>query len=153
MRWHDFDGLRLTHIWCMPTLQVPRLSVGALLGKILQNMQLHLSEPSPSGSGPKDETDEMDDHSKQLHIFSGHDDTIGGILAALQVKDWGWPPYASNILIELWKGENGYAVRVIYNGKQLQLPFCSDELCPLDVFEQFLLRHLIPNDLATECLM
>lgn len=28
---------------------------------------------------------------------------MGGILAALNVTDWAWPPYASNVVMELWK--------------------------------------------------
>lgn len=36
-------------------------------------------------------------------VYSGEVDTVGGILAALNVTDWSWPPYASNIVLELWK--------------------------------------------------
>ncbi|CAN0316085.1 unnamed protein product, partial [Hapterophycus canaliculatus] len=35
--------------------------------------------------------------------YSGEVDTVGGILAALNVTDWAWPPYASNIVLELWQ--------------------------------------------------
>lgn len=28
---------------------------------------------------------------------------MGGILAALNVTEWAWPPYASNIVLELWR--------------------------------------------------
>lgn len=36
-------------------------------------------------------------------VYSGEVDTVGGILAALNVTDWAWPPYASNIVLELWR--------------------------------------------------
>lgn len=36
-------------------------------------------------------------------VYSGEVDTVGGVLAALNVTEWAWPPYASNIVLELWK--------------------------------------------------
>ncbi|CAN0546934.1 unnamed protein product, partial [Laminaria digitata] len=36
-------------------------------------------------------------------VYAGEVDTVGGILAALNVTDWAWPPYSSNIVLELWR--------------------------------------------------
>jgi len=38
-----------------------------------------------------------------VQVYSGEVDTVGSVLAALNVTDWAWPPYASNIVLELWR--------------------------------------------------
>lgn len=40
----------------------------------------------------------------KLHIFSAHDSTISPLLGSLKMPDdhYNWPPYASNIIWELW---------------------------------------------------
>ena len=75
------------------------------------------------------------------------------ILAALQVDNGVWPPYASMILMELYgvAGSN-YSVRVIYNGKVLQLPFCgSKTLCDFKTFSNYM-STVTPSDPAKQCL-
>lgn len=42
-------------------------------------------------------------HLLVIQVYSGEVDTVGSILAALNVTDWAWPPYASNIVLELWR--------------------------------------------------
>ncbi|KAF9149423.1 Acid phosphatase-like protein 2, partial [Actinomortierella ambigua] len=62
-------------------------------------------------------------------LFSAHDDTVTSVLGVLKSKDMRWPPYASNVLFELWKvpcenthhgcgstDNDNYFVRVFYNG-------------------------------------
>ncbi|ORY02207.1 phosphoglycerate mutase-like protein [Basidiobolus meristosporus CBS 931.73] len=57
----------------------------------------------------------------KFEIFSGHDDTIFGLLGLLKAKDMRWPPFASNIIFELWRNHKNYFVRVIYNGEVLEV--------------------------------
>jgi hypothetical protein len=83
------------------------------------------------------------------------DDTLGGLLSAVQAAGWSWPPYASNMLWELWQDEaqhSSYFVRVLYNGMVLPLPFCSMSDCPLSEFYDWLHQSAVPKDLLKECL-
>ncbi|OQR85032.1 hypothetical protein ACHHYP_12430 [Achlya hypogyna] len=72
-------------------------------------------------------------------LYSGHDDTVMPLLAAIGGSKWlhDWPPYAAFIAFELYTesatGER--FVRIIYQGRPLTLPGCnSDDLCPLSLF-------------------
>lgn len=67
-------------------------------------------------------------------VFSGHDTTIGPLLATLQAYDGQWPPYASHMEFELWNNKGEYYVQVKYQGEPLLLSGCSDALCPLSEF-------------------
>ncbi|KAG5175195.1 histidine phosphatase superfamily [Tribonema minus] len=137
---YRFGGTHLRHV-------VARLGSGALVGQLLENMQAATSSTfdakvaSPAG---KDGV---------FFLYSGHDDTIGGLLSALQVAGWNWPPYASNLIWELWRDDSSSQpfVRVIYNGKVLELPFCSQATCPLQEFRSWLLAHVVPSDMLAEC--
>ena len=70
-------------------------------------------------------------------------------LIALEVDDGEWPPYASMILIELYKSEDNKSfVRFIYNGKVLIPPFChtNDELCEYEEVSERLSEVTPPDD-------
>jgi len=69
-------------------------------------------------------------------VFSGHDTTVGPMLACLQSYDGQWPPYASHVEFELWSNNDQYYVQVKYQGEPLQLPQCSDAMCPISEFMQ-----------------
>ncbi|KAG0197241.1 hypothetical protein BGX28_009254 [Mortierella sp. GBA30] len=89
----------------------------------------------------------------RLHFYSGHDTTVMPLLGMLNARDLRWPPYASNILIELWKTQKGeHFVRVLYNHKVLETKseWCDLEWCPLDTFVNYLDRFIVP-DLITQC--
>ena len=70
----------------------------------------------------------------------------------LDINDIAWPPYASLMAIELYRSKQrgNYAVRVVYNGQTLQLPFCNGKgdstsmLCEWEVFKEHL-QNLIPD--------
>ena len=83
------------------------------------------------------------------------------ILVALQVDDGVWPSYASMILLELYSttSDNAdspntakYFVRMIYNGKVLQLPFCGSkkDLCDFESFSKYV-KTVVPTDVAKQC--
>ncbi len=100
----------------------------------------------------------MEGKAKRFHLFSGHDTTLIPLLGALEVgaEQFSWSPYASSMLLELWRlpepGEGGgegrgkgeHFVRILYNGELLRVPFCDMRRCPLLTFlrpaEQFIAR-------------
>ena len=90
------------------------------------------------------------------HRFSGHDTgPMMPLLAAFNVWDGIWTPYASLISWELYSKNNtrklstqDYVIRFVYNGQVMQVPGCSDELCNLDEFLS-VAESLVPT--ASEC--
>lgn len=98
------------------------------------------------------------------------------ILVALQAADGVWPYYASMILMELYEintneplkhntrfqsrakkpaGADKFAVRLIYNGKVLSLPFCSSSqhlgLCNYQTLSDYMNSVTPSDDVAKEC--
>lgn len=71
---------------------------------------------------------------KKLVLYAGHDTSIMPFLAALEgsVFDKKWPPYASEVVIELYRGTKPeeYMFRLIYNGAALtsEIPGCTEPL-------------------------
>ena len=65
-----------------------------------------------------------------LFIAGGHDDTISALLSVLLGDSWDmqWPPYVALLSFELYKGSSTHYVRVVYNGRALNMS-CS--MCPL----------------------
>lgn len=138
-----------------------RLGIGLFLNQILSNMEAHTIQgktedqsfvPAPPPSSVPDAK------SKQIFLYSAHDDSIGVLLGALQTQDYRWPPYASNLIFELWRKSDGeHYVRVLYNGVALQLPFCTFEndagtgACLAELFISNLRMSAVPEDWAKEC--
>ncbi|KAJ2163125.1 hypothetical protein GGF46_000054 [Coemansia sp. RSA 552] len=90
-------------------------------------------------------------------LYSGHDTTVWPLLTVLGASNREnlWPPYASNLIIELWrKHDNSRVVRVLFNGHVLQVKkgaeWCDLNACPLDTFLSRISRF-IPTNIAAEC--
>ncbi|PJF18156.1 hypothetical protein PSACC_01997 [Paramicrosporidium saccamoebae] len=98
--------------------------------------------------------------SDSMDIFAAHDSTIAYLHSSLQTGHYEWPPYAANMLFEVWQqtesvpadSESPSFVRVLYNGKTIALPWCQSDqqLCPLHIFVQFL-STLVPTNFRSEC--
>ncbi|KAF9924298.1 hypothetical protein FBU30_005693 [Linnemannia zychae] len=89
----------------------------------------------------------------RLSFYSGHDTTILPLLGLFDAEDMRWPPYASYILVELWKtSHEEYFVRVLYNQVVLgtKSRWCDLEWCPLKAFVAHLNRF-ISKDMVAEC--
>ncbi|KAJ2474320.1 hypothetical protein EV174_005623, partial [Coemansia sp. RSA 2320] len=107
-----------------------RLAIGSLIGTLRDQIQDHIAGKTGS---------------MKLALYSGHDSTVAPLLAALQASNRNmlWPPYASNLVFELWKKTDGSRlVRVIYNGQVLKLQpefeWCDLNACPLDKYYKHL---------------
>lgn len=87
-----------------------------------------------------------------FRLYSGHDTTVGPLLAALQAFPSQWPPFAANVRLELYQSDQGWAVRGLYNGDVIrfgnQVP--CDEYCPLDQFLS-IVNQAIPVDYSALC--
>jgi len=107
-----------------------KVGIGYFLREIINNMGRTL--------GSKHDRDMS--NTPNFYIFSAHDNSVAPIMGALGVEPMEWPPYASNLIFELWKDNesnsdsinfNDYVVRVIYNGKVIKTNWCDFNQCPL----------------------
>lgn len=74
------------------------------------------------------------------------------LLLALNISDGIWPPYASQMITEIYQvGEDLYAVRILYNGKVMKLPFCENkEMCDVERVRQHLAKFE-PESVEKNC--
>lgn len=124
-----------------------RLRSGPLVTDIFNLLELQPSRNSTAG------------RHGQLAVFGAHDTTIAYLHAALKTRVREWPPYASNLIFELWRplpppaGQSAAFVRAIYNGAVVQFSWAtrhSDGLVSWAEFRAYC-DHLIPADHRSEC--
>ena len=129
---------------------VRRLGIGRVVGEIADNLR----EKAVGKSKVK------------FHLMSGHDSTIAPLLIAFDHFDQRWPPFAANVIFELYEGKNQQAasspsvdahyVRMLYNNTVLRLPGCKTTavedgtLCPLKNFLE-IAATATPKDFHLEC--
>jgi hypothetical protein len=126
--------------WQLVTLYqdqvMDRLGIGQFIGEVLQNMQNNIN----GQKNPK------------WFLYSAHDTSMALILSGYQLlnADLGWPPYAANLVLELWQDSMmNYYVRMVYNDQTVQLPGCA-KMCPFEIFQN-LTEPLIPTNWDEEC--
>ncbi|XP_006804134.1 lysosomal acid phosphatase [Neolamprologus brichardi] len=119
-----------------------RLQGGMLLGEIVKNLS-KMAVPDPK-------------QQLKMMMLSAHDTTVAALLASLSVFNGIQPPYASCLMIELYREDNGSAsVSMFYRNDTnvhpypLQLPGCSLD-CPLDEFVT-ITKVFISDDRDKEC--
>ncbi|KAF9131987.1 Acid phosphatase-like protein 2 [Mortierella sp. 14UC] len=87
-------------------------------------------------------------------LYSGHDTTLMPLLGVLDSLDMRWPPYLSNILIELWETPSSESyIRVIYNSRIVTTTtnWCDLSWCPLQTFIDHLEKFLPGEDYLEKC--
>ncbi|GBF94338.1 hypothetical protein Rsub_06960 [Raphidocelis subcapitata] len=109
----DLLATRQFAAYCAPSLDdesghaILRLSMSPLFDILLHNMRGVAGGGSNGGDGDRDGGGGGDAGRAQPKAFfySGHDSTLLPILLALgvDIEANGWPPYLSNICIELWE--------------------------------------------------
>lgn len=103
---------------------------------------------------------------KKIVMYSGHDTTLAPFLQMLGTWDGKWPPYASNIFIEVYekKDQADHSVkgriesvyfRIVYNGVALKnVKFCisagDGELCPLTDLLRYVSNMIYDPALVTK---
>ncbi|XP_052789307.1 lysophosphatidic acid phosphatase type 6-like [Mya arenaria] len=91
-----------------------------------------------------DNIDNMNENKTKLYIFSCHDSTLVGLLGTLDVYDFTWPPFGSDVRFELYENRRGQKfVRVSYNGKDVTIRGCTHVLCPLEEFKAAMQSYAI----------
>jgi len=107
-----------------------KVGIGYFLREIINNM----------GNTVGSKHDRNISNTPSFYIFSAHDNSVAPIMGALGVEPMEWPPYASNLIFELWKDDesnsdsvnfNDYVVRIIYNGEVIKTNWCDFNSCPL----------------------
>ncbi|XP_037096024.1 lysophosphatidic acid phosphatase type 6 [Syngnathus acus] len=113
-----------------------QLCVGPLLHMLLLNIDEKLQGTS---SEPN----------RKLFLYSAHDTTLIPCLMALGIYDMKWPPYASDITLELHEHRRTKEafVKVSYMGQDQLIPGCSGLYCPLQEFQNVLSAYSLKNDL------
>ncbi|GAB6025569.1 mitochondrial acyl carrier protein [Chamberlinius hualienensis] len=136
--WHLHD-IKFRYEYAVPELS--RLKGGNLLGTFISNMKVKSTGIEPT---------------VKVLFFSSHDSTLAAFLGALQLFNDITPPYASAIILELYKDASDvYSVQISYRNDTkvepylLTIPNCSN-LCPLDQFIN-LTAPMVPEDIVNEC--
>ncbi|XP_061483971.1 lysophosphatidic acid phosphatase type 6 [Rhineura floridana] len=99
-----------------------QMSVGPLLNVIEENIKGAVDPSSPEIK------------TRKLILYAVHDVTLFPLLMALGVFNSKWPPYASDMTLELYQCAKDWFIRLIYNGEELVPRGCRAHLCPLEDF-------------------
>jgi hypothetical protein len=114
----------LVYLYTYNNSEFSKLAMGNTAWHIAQNIQQRI---------------ENSDEGLKFALFAGHDTTLMPFLAAVLGNAWDreWSPYASMISIEVYKAADetsslsGYYFRMVYNGKAITFPACTQALCDL----------------------
>ncbi|KAL4216395.1 hypothetical protein ACF0H5_024121 [Mactra antiquata] len=110
-----------------------KLSNGPMMDLILKNIE------------------ESDTSGFKMYLYSCHDSTLVGLLGTLDIYDFTWPPFGSDVRFELYENADGNKfVRVSYNGQDKIVRGCSSELSPLSEFKQSFEKYSLDNDTYEE---
>ncbi|KAJ1916527.1 hypothetical protein H4219_003742 [Mycoemilia scoparia] len=137
-----------------------RLAAGSFFNDLMTELESVVSSltTSPGNStAPAGQHCRLRSRGHKFSMYSAHDDTVSSVLGMLKAddKNMAWPPYSSNMLIELWRKQSGdFVVRAIYNGQVLTLKpgnqWCDLNGCDVNKY----LKHInkfVPEDLEKEC--
>ncbi|KAF7281463.1 hypothetical protein GWI33_004752 [Rhynchophorus ferrugineus] len=121
-----------------------KLNGGRMLGKVIGNMVA-----KTEGS--------LQPHERKMFLYSGHENNVINVLAAMNLFQTHFPNYSSAVIIELHylRSRQDYAVKILYVKDvyqppvELTLPNC-EEYCPLNKFIQLTENH-VPKNYTLEC--
>ncbi|GMH94196.1 hypothetical protein TrVE_jg1257 [Triparma verrucosa] len=136
---YDHASWQLAYVYQYNSNAHAKLSMSPLLREIV------VTSLTPSLSSSS-KSDMLGKGFPLLSVYSGHDTTIMPVLAALNIWDGQWAPYASLISIETYHVTQsndyptGRAFRIVYNGEVMTEKFegCGGELCDLNILVNYL---------------
>lgn len=155
--------------------QIARLQAGTLMNQLTdellrdQDNQNNQNNQDNQNNQNNQNNQKNQDNQNNFILFSAHDTTIAYLNAVMQINQVAWPPYASNLIFEVWKSNKLKTafIRVLYNGQILKLPFCTpiqsyqgimlvpseDQLglCPMTMFKKHLEAYLPRESRDEEC--
>ncbi|OCT91329.1 hypothetical protein XELAEV_18014380mg [Xenopus laevis] len=119
-----------------------KLSVGPFLHTLQRNM---LEVMSRAGA---------ETQARKFYLYAAHDVTLIPLLMALGIFNKKWPPYASDLTLELYQHRRSkeWFVSLRYNGEEQEVRGCQSGLCPLREFLGALSEFaLSPEDYKAQC--
>ncbi|XP_071429099.1 lysophosphatidic acid phosphatase type 6 isoform X2 [Pithys albifrons albifrons] len=113
--------------------EVLQMSVGLLLSTLQKNIKAAINPSTPS------------EKARKLILYASHDSTIIPLLLALGTFDHKWPPYASDVTLELYQHQQSkeWFVHVSYHGEEKVVRGCRAALCPLEEFLKVLSQYSV----------
>ncbi|NXI37943.1 PPA6 phosphatase, partial [Galbula dea] len=116
------------------------------VGRLFHTLQKNITEAvDPSSPAKK---------ARKLILYASHDSTLIPLLVALGTFDHKWPPYASDVILELYQHQQSkeWFVRMSYRGKEQVIKGCRGGLCPLKEFLEVLsLYSVSPEEYKKLC--
>ncbi|NXS94556.1 PPA6 phosphatase, partial [Jacana jacana] len=122
--------------------EVLQMNVGRLFSTLQKNITEAANPSSPA------------EKARKLVLFASHDITLTALLLALGTFDRKWPPYAADMVLELYQHQQSkeWFVRMSYCGEEQLVKGCSAGLCPLEEFLQVLSQYSVsPEEYNNLC--
>ncbi|XP_074014472.1 lysophosphatidic acid phosphatase type 6 [Numenius arquata] len=122
--------------------EVLQMSVGRLFYTLQKNITEAVDPSSPA------------EKARKLTLYASHDITLTALLVALGTFDRKWPPYAADMILELYQHRQTkeWFVRVSYCGKEQLVKGCRAGLCPLEEFLEVLSQYSVsPQEYNNLC--
>ncbi|XP_006018939.1 lysophosphatidic acid phosphatase type 6 isoform X1 [Alligator sinensis] len=130
------------YIMAYASREVLQMAVGPLLYALQKNMLEAVASPSSATTARK------------FILYASHDVTLIPLLMALGIFDHKWPPYASDVTIELYQHQHSkeWFVRLSYCGQEQVVKGCKTGLCPLEEFLNAVSHYILsPEEYSTLC--
>ncbi|NXO33913.1 PPA6 phosphatase, partial [Locustella ochotensis] len=122
--------------------EVLQMSIGLLFNTLQKNIKAAVNPSNPA------------EKARKLFLYACHDSTLIPLMLALGTFDHKWPPYASDVTLELYQHRHSkeWFVRVSYRGEERVVKGCKEGLCPLEEFLEILTQYSVsPEEYSNLC--
>ncbi|NWZ83134.1 lysophosphatidic acid phosphatase type 6 [Poecile atricapillus] len=122
--------------------EILQMNIGLLFNTLQKNIKAAVNPSNPA------------EKARKLFLYASHDSTLIPLLLALGTFDNKWPPYASDVILELYQHRRSkeWFVRVSYRGEEQVVKGCKAGLCPLEEFLEVLSQYsLTPKEYSNLC--
>ncbi|NXH96340.1 PPA6 phosphatase, partial [Pachycephala philippinensis] len=122
--------------------EVLQMNIGLLFNALQKNIKAAVNPSNPA------------EKARKLFLYAAHDSTLIPLLLALGTFDHKWPPYAADVILELYQHRRSeeWFVRVSYRGEEQVVKGCKEGLCPLEQFLEVLSQYSVsPEEYSNLC--
>ncbi|NXA89399.1 PPA6 phosphatase, partial [Melanocharis versteri] len=122
--------------------EVLKMNIGLLFNTLQKNIKAAVNPSNPA------------EKARKLFLYASHDSALLPILLALGIFDQKWPPYASDVTLELYQHRHSkeWFVRMAYRGEEKVVKGCKAGLCPLEEFLEVLSQYAVtPEEYSKLC--